>query len=122
MNRDNKIDFLCNGDKLILNSDILNMINNNNISYTDNNNGIFLNISLQNDEIIDSLYNFKILQDNTEEINLYNYEDYKYKEDIKEQYKNITKDVVVKKHTKKIRYTKDELLILTLLKDNLNSI
>lgn len=122
MNRDNKIDFLCNGDKLILNSDILNMINNNNISYTDNNNGIFLNISLQNDEIIDSLYNFKILQDNSEEINLYNYEDHKYKEDIKEQYKNIIKDVVVKKHAKKIRYTKDEILILTLLKDNLKSI
>ena len=56
-------------DKIKNTSDILKILHDNNIEYTENFNGIFLNLSLLNDNIINDIYYLIKSNESTEHIN-----------------------------------------------------
>ena len=117
-----KINILCNANTFFYSDDLENIINKYNISYTKNNNGIFLNVSLLDNNIVNQLYQLFI---NSENINNYHINDNFLNETLNLLNSNTTDntsttDLITKKIN--IKHSKLDYFILKTLNDNLNLI
>lgn len=115
-----KINILCNTTNFYYSDDLEYIINKYNISYTKNNNGIFLNISLLDNDIVDKLYQLFI---NNENINNFDINDNTLQETflLNTIKSNIpTTSNPIKKLN--IKHSKLDFFILKTLNENLNLI
>ena len=115
-----KINILCNTSNFYYSNELEDIINKYNISYTKNNNGIFLNISLLEYDIVNQLYQLFI---NSENINNFDINDNTLQETflfntIKSN--NSTTCNTIKKLN--IKHSKLDFFILKILNENLNLI
>lgn len=116
-----KTNVLCNTSNFYYSDKLEDIINKYNISYTKNNNGIFLNISLLDNDIVNQLYQLFI---NDENINNFDINDNIHENFLLNSDFHINNESSFTNDIKKvnIKHTKLDFFILKTLKENLNLI
>lgn len=126
MNKTNeqKLDYLTDNSTILnLDDDLLFLLKKHNVSYTKNNNGIFLNISLLKENVIDDIYTFFYTKNNSyndEIIDNFNPQITECNINYNNTYVSTNNDNKIKK--KKNKFNKLDSAILKELRENLNLI
>lgn len=116
-----KINILCNANNFYNSNELQNIISKHNINHTKNNNGVFFNLSLLDEHIINDIYSLFIMKNN-DNILLYDTPPSTYINEPIYIPNNIDKDITDNYSKIQVKHKKIDYLILKILNENLNLI